>query len=29
MGIEYVVGGLVAVLLSGYLLYALIRPEHF
>jgi K+-transporting ATPase KdpF subunit len=29
MEIEYTLGGLIAVLLTGYLLYALIRPERF
>jgi K+-transporting ATPase KdpF subunit len=29
MEIEYALGGLIAVLLTGYLLYALIRPERF
>ena len=29
MIIDYVIGGLVAVLLFGYLAYALLRPEKF
>jgi K+-transporting ATPase KdpF subunit len=29
MIIDYVIGGLVAVLLLGYLAYALLRPEKF
>jgi K+-transporting ATPase KdpF subunit len=29
MDLEYVVGGVIAVLLTIYLLYALIRPEKF
>jgi K+-transporting ATPase KdpF subunit len=29
MGIDYVIGGAVAVLLLGYLAYALLRPEKF
>jgi K+-transporting ATPase KdpF subunit len=29
MGWDLLVGGAVAVLLLGYLVYALIRPEHF
>ena len=29
MELEYVLGGLIAVLLTVYLLYALIRPERF
>jgi len=29
MDLEYAVGAVIAVLLTGYLLYALIRPEHF
>jgi K+-transporting ATPase KdpF subunit len=27
--IDYVIGGVVAVLLLGYLVYALLRPEKF
>jgi len=26
---EYILGGIVAVLLFGYLVYALLRPERF
>jgi K+-transporting ATPase KdpF subunit len=29
MIIDYVIGGVVAVLLLGYLTYALLRPEKF
>jgi K+-transporting ATPase KdpF subunit len=29
MDLEYGLGGLIAVLLAGYLLYALVRPERF
>lgn len=29
MGVEYVVGGAIVVLLTGYLVYALLYPEHF
>jgi K+-transporting ATPase KdpF subunit len=29
MTLDYSVGGVVAVLLAGYLLYALLRPERF
>jgi K+-transporting ATPase KdpF subunit len=29
MTVDYWVGGVVAVLLAGYLLYALLRPERF
>ena len=29
MTTEYLVGGLLTALLSGYLIYALIRPEKF
>jgi K+-transporting ATPase KdpF subunit len=29
MDLEYALGGLIAVLLTAYLLYALIRPERF
>jgi K+-transporting ATPase KdpF subunit len=29
MLIEYVLGGAVAVFISGYLIYALARPERF
>jgi K+-transporting ATPase KdpF subunit len=29
MIIDYVIGGVVAVLLLGYLAYALLRPERF
>jgi K+-transporting ATPase KdpF subunit len=29
MLIDYAIGGLVAVLLLGYLVYALLRPERF
>ena len=29
MSAEYVVGALVSLLLTGYLVYALIRPEKF
>jgi len=29
MGFEYIAGGVLAVLLGAYLVYALIRPERF
>jgi len=29
MAVESIVGGILAVLLVGYLVYALIRPERF
>ena len=29
MGFDYAVGGLLAVLLAAYLVYALLRPERF
>lgn len=29
MELDYLVGGLIAVILTGYLLYALLKPEHF
>ena len=29
MGLDYVVGGVLAVVLAGYLVYALIYPERF
>jgi K+-transporting ATPase KdpF subunit len=29
MLLDYVLGGLVAVILLGYLVYALVRPERF
>lgn len=29
MSLEYVVGIVLSLLLLGYLLYALLRPEHF
>ncbi|HEV2971990.1 MAG TPA: K(+)-transporting ATPase subunit F [Pirellulales bacterium] len=29
MDIEFLLGGIVTVLLTIYLLYALVRPEHF
>lgn len=29
MDLEYLVGGVLSVLLIGYLLYALLRPERF
>ena len=29
MGFEYLVGAVIAIALTGYLLYALIRPEKF
>ncbi len=29
MDLEYLLGGLLSVLLVGYLLYALLRPERF
>jgi K+-transporting ATPase KdpF subunit len=29
MDIEYLLGGILTVLLGIYLLYALVRPEHF
>ncbi len=29
MSLDYILGGLTAVLLLAYLLYALIRPERF
>ena len=29
MALDYVVGGVIAVLIGAYLVYALLRPEHF
>ena len=29
MTLDYVVGGVIAVLVCAYLVYALLRPEHF
>jgi len=29
MELEYVLGGILSVLLTGYLVYALLRPERF
>ncbi len=29
MDLEYVLGGILSVLLMGYLVYALLRPERF
>ena len=29
MAVEYVVGAVLAVLLTGYLVYALLKPERF
>lgn len=29
MNLEYVLGGALAVLLAAYLVFALLRPEHF
>jgi K+-transporting ATPase KdpF subunit len=29
MDLEYVLGAMLSVLLTGYLLYALLRPERF
>lgn len=29
MSIDYVLGGIVTIVLLGYLVYALIRPERF
>jgi K+-transporting ATPase KdpF subunit len=29
MGFEYICGGILTVLLTAYLLYALLRPEKF
>jgi K+-transporting ATPase KdpF subunit len=29
MNIEFVVGGVIAVLIAAYLVYALLRPERF
>ncbi len=29
MGIEYAVGGVIALALLGYLVYALLKPERF
>ncbi|HVM96004.1 MAG TPA: K(+)-transporting ATPase subunit F [Candidatus Acidoferrales bacterium] len=29
MDLEYAIGGVIAVLLTFYLLYALVRPERF
>jgi K+-transporting ATPase KdpF subunit len=29
MSLDYVLGGLLSVLLCGYLVYALVRPERF
>lgn len=29
MDVDYVLGGLLALLLTAYLLYALVRPDHF
>ena len=29
MGLDYWLGGLMSVLLTGYLVYAMLRPERF
>ena len=29
MNLDYVLGGMLALLLTGYLVYALLRPERF
>jgi K+-transporting ATPase KdpF subunit len=29
MELEYILGGILSVLLMGYLIYALLRPERF
>jgi K+-transporting ATPase KdpF subunit len=29
MTLDYLLGGVVSVLLTAYLIYALLRPEHF
>ncbi len=29
MSVEYSIGAIVAVLLTAYLVYALLKPEHF
>jgi K+-transporting ATPase KdpF subunit len=29
MDLEYVLGGILSILLTGYLVYALLRPERF
>ena len=29
MSLEYIVGAVLALLLTGYLVYALVRPERF
>jgi K+-transporting ATPase KdpF subunit len=29
MTLEYIIGGLISLLLLGYLVYALLRPERF
>jgi len=29
MGLDYWLGGLMSVLLNGYLVYAMLRPERF
>lgn len=29
MDLEYLIGGILSVLLTGYLVYALLRPERF
>ena len=29
MALEYVLGGILSLLLTGYLVYALLRPERF
>ncbi|MGH8009887.1 MAG: K(+)-transporting ATPase subunit F [Candidatus Binatia bacterium] len=29
MDLEYLLGGILSVLLTGYLVYALLRPERF
>jgi len=29
MGLDYWLGGLLSVLLTGYLVYAMLRPERF
>lgn len=29
MALEYVLGGILSILLTGYLVYALLRPERF
>ena len=29
MTLEYVIGGILSIVLTGYLVYALLRPERF